>query len=105
MPTPKTKGGSSLKEITRISLDEPKMYHVLLHNDDITTMEFVVMILTQVFCKSEPAAQEIMLKVHRNGSAIVGTYSYDVALSRQSKASALARKEGYPLNITIEQAQ
>lgn len=48
------------------------MFHVILHNDDVTTMEFVVHLLTTVFRKSEPAAQEIMLTVHHKGSATVG---------------------------------
>lgn len=105
MPKTKTKGGSALKEITRIELDEPKMYHVVLHNDDITTMEFVVMILATVFHKSEVEANALMLQVHKKGSAIVGTYSFDMANTLQIKASQLARKAGYPLNITIEPAK
>lgn len=104
MPTPKTKGGSALKEVTRISLDEPKMFHVILHNDDVTTMEFVVHLLTSVFRKSELAAQEIMLTVHHKGSATVGTYTYDVAYTRKAKATLMANNAGFPLKITMEEA-
>lgn len=104
MPKPKTKGGSALKEATRISLDEPKIYHVILHNDDFTTMEFVVKLLTTVFHKSEAAAEQLMLTVHRKGSAIVGTYSYDIAQSRVTMATDMAREAGFPLQITVEQA-
>lgn len=104
MPNPKTKGGSALKEVIRISLDEPKMFHVILYNDDVTTMEFVVHLLTTVFRKSQPAAQEIMLTVHRKGSATVGTYTYDVAYTRKSKALSMAKNAGYPLKITMEEA-
>lgn len=104
MPKPKTKGGSALKEATRISLDEPKKYHVILHNDDFTTMDFVVKLLTTVFHKSNAEAEDIMLAVHHKGSAIVGTYSYDIAQSRMTMATDMARKAGFPLRITVEQA-
>lgn len=81
-------------------LREPRRYKVFIHNDDFTTMEFVVMILTNVFFKSEAEAETLMLAVHHSGNAVVGIYSYDVAVSKVSKAVDLARKEGYPLRLT-----
>ena len=104
MPTPKTKGGSALKEVTIIRLYDTKILHFILHNYFVTTMEFVVHLLTTVFRKSQPAAQEIMLTVHRKGCATVGTYTYDVAYTRKSKALNMAKNAGYPLKITMEEA-
>ncbi len=102
MPKPTTKGGSALKEVTKIKLDEPRLYQVTLHNDDITTMEFVVMVLATVFHKSEEEAYQLMMQVHKAGKAVVGIYSYDVATTRRNKAQQLADKAGFPLMVTIE---
>lgn len=95
---------SSLKERTRVSIQEPKRYNAILHNDDFTTMEFVVLVLKTVFRQSEEAAQMLMMKVHKEGKAIAGTYSYDIAVSKAMKAKQMAREEGFPLNITVEEA-
>ena len=81
---------------------EPQRYKVTIYNDDFTTMEFVVMILTQVFFKSEAEAEALMLKVHHSDKAVVGIYSYDVAISKVNKATNMARKAGFPLRLTVE---
>ena len=73
-----------------------------IYNDDFTTMEFVVMILTQVFFKSEAEAETLMLQVHHSDKAVVGIYSYDVATSKVRKATAMAREAGFPLRLTVE---
>jgi ATP-dependent Clp protease adaptor protein ClpS len=65
-------------------------------------MEFVVKILTQVFYKSEAEAEALMLQVHHSDKAVVGIYSYDVATSKVNKATNMARKEGFPLRLTVE---
>lgn len=80
------------------------MFHVILHNDDVTTTEFVVRLLITVFRKSVPAAQEIMLTAHHKGSVTVGTYTYDVAYTRKAKATLMANNAGFPLKITMEEA-
>ena len=72
------------------------MYNVIMHNDDVTTMDFVVYVLVRIFRKSEEDAETLMLKVHNEGSAVVGTYSQDIA---QSKAN------NYPLKLTIEETR
>ena len=74
----------------------------MIHNDDFTTMEFVVFILVTVFRKNEAEAMRLMLEVHHSGKAPVGTYSYDIAISKVTKATELARSEGFPLRLTIE---
>ena len=73
-----------------------------IYNDDFTTMEFVVKILVQVFLKSEAEAETLMLQVHHSDKAVVGIYSYDMALSMINKATSLARDAGHPLRITYE---
>lgn len=93
---------SATKERQRIDLREPHRYKVTIYNDDFTTMEFVVMILTQVFLKSETEAETLMLQVHHSDKAVVGIYSYDVATSKVRKATNMAREAGYPLRLTVE---
>ena len=93
---------SRLKERQRIDLKEPRRYKVIIYNDDFTTMEFVVMILKQVFFKSEEEAQTLMLQVHHSDKAVVAIYSYDIAVSKANKATNMAREQGYPLRLTVE---
>ena len=93
---------SQLRERQRTNLREPKRYKVIIHNDDFTTMEFVVMVLEQVFLKREEEATALMLQVHHSDKAVVGIYTYDIALSKARKATALARDKGYPLRLTVE---
>ncbi|MBR6979337.1 MAG: ATP-dependent Clp protease adaptor ClpS [Prevotella sp.] len=92
---------SSVKERQRTGLREPRRYKVYIHNDDFTTMDFVVKILKVVFFKSEAEAQTIMLNVHHSDKGLVGVYSYDMAVSKMRLATQMARDEGFPLRITI----
>ena len=78
---------------------EPRRYKVIIYNDDFTTMEFVVLVLTSVFFKSAEEAEALMLAVHKSGSAVVGIYSYDVAISKVRKATMMAREENFPLRL------
>jgi len=80
----------------------PRKYKVILMNDDFTPMDFVVMILTLVFRKSEAEAEAIMLEVHHKGQAIAGVYTLDEALTRSNRAMQWARDEGYPLRAKCE---
>ncbi len=84
-------------------LEKPKLYKVLLHNDDFTTMEFVVFILSHVFMRSDAEAFTIMLKVHNEGVGLAGIYSYEVATMKAEKAMNLARASEYPLLCTVEE--
>lgn len=86
---------------TKTRLEKPKRYNVIMHNDDVTTMDFVVHVLRVVFFKSPEAATQIMLDVHKAGSANVGVYPYDIAVSKVTKAMQLAKGEGFPLRLTI----
>ena len=90
---------TSLRSRANTSLREPRRYKVIIYNDDFTTMEFVVHILTSVFFKSAGEAESLMLDVHRQGSATVGVYSYDIATSKVRKATMMAREENFPLRL------
>ena len=95
---------SSAKERTNSRIKEPKQYNVIMLNDDFTTMEFVLEVLVSIFHKDELSAQSIMMKVHRNGMAVVGKYPYDIASTRVRRALERANAEGFPFRMTIEEA-
>ena len=82
---------------------KPPLYKVLLHNDDYTTMEFVVYVLKRVFHKSEQDAFHIMLAVHHQGVGIAGVYTYEIAEAKISKVTQLARANEFPLMCTLEE--
>lgn len=83
-------------------MDRPQQYGVVMHNDDFTTMEFVVNVLVVVFFKSREEATDLMLTVHKEGKALVGRYSYDVARTKAEKAMNMACNEGFPFRLTVE---
>lgn len=85
-------------------LEEPPMYRVLLHNDDYTTMEFVVEILRKVFHKSPAEATRIMLLVHKSGIGECGIFTAEIAETKVEVVRHLAKKHGYPLECSMEAA-
>lgn len=84
-------------------LKRPSRYKVLLHNDDYTTMDFVVLILKKFFQKTAEESEIIMLKVHKEGVAVCGAYTYEVAESKVFKVNKFAREHGHPLKCTLEE--
>ena len=95
-------GGDVLTE-SKTKLEKPKLYKVLLHNDDFTTMEFVVFVLQYVFNRSDAEAFTIMLKVHNEGIGTAGIYPYEIANMKSEKAMNLAKAREYPLLCTVEE--
>lgn len=87
---------------TKTAVREPGQYNVVMYNDDFTTMEFVVEVLVDIFRKSMPEAERIMMYVHENGKAVVGTYPYDIAVTKTNLAVGRARAEGFPFKIIVE---
>jgi ATP-dependent Clp protease adaptor protein ClpS len=87
---------------TRDDVSEPPMYKVLIHNDDYTTMEFVVEILILIFNKSPQESVEIMLNVHHKGIGVCGVYPYEVSETKVETVQALAREKGFPLKCSLE---
>lgn len=88
--------------ISRLNIKEPDKFDVYMLNDDFTTMDFVVEVLRTVFYRNAADAEQIMLEIHNNGKALVGTYSYDIARSKVNMAEQMARAEGFPLRLHIE---
>ena len=89
--------------IMDVEVAEPKMYQVLLHNDDYTTMEFVVNILMTVFHKTADQATNIMMAVHREGLGSCGVYTEEVAETKVAQVHDKARKAGFPLRCSMEE--
>lgn len=85
-------------------VEPPRLFKVLLHNDDYTTMDFVVMILVTVFHHTEPEAVRIMLNVHQKGVGVAGVFSYEIAETKASKVMRLAREHEFPLRCSVELA-
>ena len=92
----------SLLEAQRARAEPPKMYKVLLLNDDYTPMDFVVTVLTEFFYKSLEQAEQIMLKVHHEGKAVCGEYPRDVAETKVVRVARYARAHGHPLQCVME---
>jgi len=86
-----------------LDLEEPKKYVVLLLNDDFSTMEFVIEILTKVFRKSLEESEAIMLAVHNNGKAICGVYTKEIAYTKVAQVKTMARKENFPLKAIAQE--
>jgi ATP-dependent Clp protease adaptor protein ClpS len=90
------------KTKTKPKLERPKLYKVLLHNDDYTPMEFVVLVLVNIFHKSESDAKSIMLHAHTHGYAVAGVYTFEVAETKVAETLKLADQAQFPLLSTME---
>lgn len=94
-----------MDEKIAVSVQAPKMWKVLLLNDDKTPMEFVIELLTGIFRHSEEAAKNLTLEIHNTGSAVAGVFTHEIAETKGIEATQLARANGFPLQITLEQEQ
>jgi ATP-dependent Clp protease adaptor protein ClpS len=104
MPRPQFEQDESALAEERTTPKKPPLYKVLLHNDDFTTMEFVVHVLETVFALSQEKAVQIMLHVHTRGVGVAGVFSYEIAEMKVQEAISLARASEYPLLCTMEEA-
>lgn len=91
-----------LDEKIQKKVSEPERYKVIFLNDNQTPMEFVVELLRNIFKHSESSSQELTMKIHQEGSAIVGVYSYEIAEQKGTEATNASRSHGFPLQIKIE---
>ena len=98
--TNSTNANSGLVE--DITFELPPENNVVFYNDDLTTTDFVVDILVSIFNKSRSEAEELMMKIHTEGSSIVAKYTYDIAVSRTNLTLQAARKNGFPLRVEVE---
>lgn len=87
-----------------VDIAEPPMYKVLLHNDDYTSMEFVVSILMEVFQKTIMEATRVMLNVHEQGIGVAGVYTREICETKIDKVHSLARQKEFPLRCSMEKA-
>lgn len=101
----KVKEAGGRQSVFEVKAKEPTQWDVVMHNDDVTTMDFVVMVLMRIFRKSEDVAESIMMKIHTEGSAVVGRYYRDIAESKRLLTISIARENGFPLKLTLKEAE
>lgn len=99
---PNDQSGTSIVTQERVKTKVPRMYKVILLNDDFTPMEFVVDILQRYFKKNQAEATSIMLRVHHDGRAVCGVYPLEIAETKVAAVTSEARKEGFPLQCLCE---
>ena len=104
MARPGPEGGGDVQEKPKSKTKRPQLFHVVLYNDDYTTMEFVVEVLESVFDKGPAEAYRIMMEVHFRGRGVCGAYTFEVAETKVQTVHDLARAEGFPLRAGIEEA-
>ena len=92
-----------IDEKIKQKVKEPRRWKVILLNDDHTPMDFVIGILTEIFKHSQETAAEITIEIHTNGSGIAGIYSFEIAEVKSVEATQLARTNGFPLQIKMEE--
>jgi len=93
----------SIKEKIEIKMKTPSKYKVIIHNDDYTSMEFVVQVLVGVFKKQVVEATKVMFDVHKKGSGIAGIYSHDLAVTKIDQTMEMCEESGFPLKLTLEE--
>ncbi len=103
-PVPDDGSGAVVVERKSQRTEPPRLYQVVLLNDDYTPMEFVVMVVQEYFNRDLESATQIMLKIHRDGRGVCGVFSKDVASTKVELVSAAARRGGHPLQCIMEAA-
>ncbi len=94
---------AKIEEKVTVSLQPPKLWKVVFLNDDQTPMELVIELLTKIFRHTETSAKEVTLEIHETGSGIAGIYPYEIAEQKGIEATGVARQNGSPLRIQVEQ--
>jgi ATP-dependent Clp protease adaptor protein ClpS len=97
-----SEGDPGIATAEKVKVKKPKMFKVLIHNDDYTTMEFVIHVLQKFFQKTYEQSHAIMLKVHHDGLGACGIYTFEVAESKSAKVNKYSRAKGHPLKCTFE---
>jgi ATP-dependent Clp protease adaptor protein ClpS len=90
------------REKHSVEIRYPDRFHVVVLNDDVTPMDFVIQLLVDIFNKTLSQAKDITIAVHTQGQAIAGSYSHEIAEQKQLEATGMAREQGFPLKITLE---
>lgn len=92
-----------VKEKITVQLEPPRLWKVIFLNDEQTPMELVIELLTGIFKHSESKAREITIEIHETGSGIAGIYPFEIAEHKGIEATTLARQQGSPLRVTVEE--
>ena len=103
MSKPRTGQNPDSDLMEDVRTQEPKLYKVIILNDDYTPMDFVVYVLKTFFNHDDVSAQKIMLDVHQKGAGIAGVYSFEIAETKSYQANQLSKQNKYPLKTTIEE--
>ena len=88
-----------------VKIKTPSMYAVIIHNDDITSMEYVVEVLVDIFQKPVTEAAALMMDVHEKGQGVAGVYVFDIAATKKTQADMRSAERGYPLKLTIKEVE
>jgi ATP-dependent Clp protease adaptor protein ClpS len=104
MPDERRKRSTDVIERPEHQVQLPQLFRVVLHNDDYTTMEFVVMVLEQIFLMHPAEAFRVMMQVHHQGRGVCGVYPFEIAETKVGLVHGLARDHGYPLRASVEEA-
>jgi ATP-dependent Clp protease adaptor protein ClpS len=102
MGSPLSSESTLTESRTEQELEQPRMWRVLLHNDDYTTQDFVIWVLESIFHKPRGEAFSIMMSVHRSGMGVAGVYTHDVAETKMKTTKQLAEEHEFPLLVTME---
>lgn len=92
-----------IDEQIKHKIAKPKKYNVIFVNDEVTPMEWVMGILIEIFKYNDEKSQEITMKIHNQGSAVVGSYNYEIAEQKAAETITLSRNQGYPLVAKVEE--
>jgi ATP-dependent Clp protease adaptor protein ClpS len=103
VPAQQDRPGDAVKERVVTKKQEPALYKVILLNDDYTTMDFVIQVLEGVFQRSPAEAYKTMMEVHVNGRGVAGVYPWEIAETKVSTVTSMAREAGYPLRAALEE--
>lgn len=96
------KESTETRERYNLDIKYPDRFHVVVLNDDVTPMTFVVQMLVDVFNKNLEQAKDLTIAIHQQGKAIAGSYSHEIAEQKHLEAVGMARTQGFPLQLTIE---
>jgi ATP-dependent Clp protease adaptor protein ClpS len=94
-----------IDEKITVAIQPPRLWKVIFLNDDQTPMEFVIELLTGIFKHNEATAKDLTLEIHNTGCAVAGVYTHEIAETKGIESTHLARSNGFPLQITLEQEQ
>jgi ATP-dependent Clp protease adaptor protein ClpS len=92
-----------VQETTKIKVTEPNEYKVVFLNDDSTPMDFVVMLIVELFKHTHDTAHDLTMQIHEEGSGVVGVFSHEIAEQKALESTSMCRDNGFPLKVKIEE--